>query len=322
MGEYILALETVRQADAPRVGTKAAVLGTLMAAGYPVPTGLCVTTAAFRLALGPQLCQIDAVIRSHDLRDPAVAAAAAKAIDRFLRDLTVPASVIKVLCEALPAVADSGTPLAIRSSATAEDSAKASYAGQYRSVIGVRGQDALQAAIVDVWRSFYSANALVARAAYDGLDDEAMAVLVLPVIDAGCAGVALSIDPVHRRWGRVIVTAAWGLGAGVVDGSVATDTAWVRRDGYAEGFEIEERRVVEKVEQIVLDAKGGLKRVPVPRERRRAACLPESWLQRVAQFCVAAEVLFGCPQDMEWAIARTSPRGSTGGQRSSKPQNG
>jgi phosphohistidine swiveling domain-containing protein len=306
MDEYIIPLTTVRQTDAVQVGTKAAVLGTLLETGFPVPPGLCVTTAAFRLALAPWSGRIYATTHQHDLRDPAGAAAAAEIIDELLVDggLAAPAPVMTALHEALPTVAHPKTPLAVRSSATAEDAADASFAGQYRSVIGACGPETLQAAIVAVWRSFFSPNALAARAAHGSLEgDEAMAVLILPVVDAECAGVCLSVDPVHRRRDRTVITAAWGLGAGVVDGSVATDTAWGRRDGATEGFEIEEQRVVEKVEQIALDPKGGLRRMPVPDERRRAACLPESWLQRVAQFCVAAEVLFGCPQDMEWAIA-------------------
>jgi phosphohistidine swiveling domain-containing protein len=304
MDEYVISLETVRQTDAPRVGAKAAVLGTLLEAGFPVPPGLCVTSAAFRLALAPWLDQINTIIHRHDLHEPAGAAAAAERIDRLLVNLAVPTPVMRALREGLPALADPETPLTVRSSATAEDSAVASFAGQYRSVIGVRGKDALHAAIVAVWRSFFSPNALAARAAHGRLDgDEAMAALILPLIDAACAGVCFSVDPVHGRHDRVVITAAWGLGAGVVDGSVAADTAWVRRAGATEGFEIEQQRVVEQAEQIALDPKGGLVQVPVPENRRRAACLPESWLLRVAQFGVAAEVLLGCPQDMEWAIA-------------------
>jgi pyruvate,water dikinase len=302
--QYIVALENVRQDDAAHVGAKAAVLGSLLEAGFPVPPGLCVTATAFRLALGPRLDQIDAIINQHDLRTLDGALAAAEDIDELLVDFAVPAPVRAALDKALPAVADPHVPLAVRSSATVEDSAEASYAGQYRSVIGVRGKYGLQHAIVQVWRSFFSSNALAARAAHGGLGgDEAMAVLILPVVDAECAGVCLSVDPVQGHRDRSVITAAWGLGAGVVDGTVATDTAWVRRDGATEGFEVEEQRVVEQVEQLTVAPQGGLRRVPLPVDRRRAACLPTPWLERVAQYGVAAEGLLGCPQDVEWAIA-------------------
>jgi phosphohistidine swiveling domain-containing protein len=299
--DYIIRLEAEPpKTEVARVGRKAAGLGALSQAGFPVPPGLCVTTAAFRLALDPWLDQIDDVLQRHDLSDPAGAERAAEIVADALIGLAVPAPVMAALRRELPAIADPDTPLAVRSSATAEDSAQASFAGQYASVIGVRGDEPLQDAVVTVWRSFFSPNALAARAAHGGLGrDEAMAVLVLPVIDAECAGVSFSMDPIHPRGGRIVITAAWGLGVGVVDGSVATDTAWIRRYD----FEIDEHRVVEKPERIALDPQGGLRSKPVPADRRRAACLPESWLGRVAQFCAAAELLFGCPQDMEWAIA-------------------
>jgi len=107
----------------------------------------------------------------------------------------------------------------------------------------------------------------------------------------------------HSGRQRVVISAAWGLGTGVVDGSVAADTAWVRRDGATEGFELEDWQVVEQVQQMVLGPNGGLTPALLPADRRRAASLPVSWLERVAQFCVAAEVLFGTPQDVEWAVA-------------------
>jgi phosphoenolpyruvate synthase/pyruvate phosphate dikinase len=247
MDTYIEPLETVGLADAPRVGAKAAALGALLEAWFPVPPGLCVTTAAFRLALDPWSDQIAALIRQHDLYEPTGAVAAARSIDELLVDLQVPVPVMMALNAALPAIADPETPLAVRSSATAEDSPDASFAGQYCSVIGVHGQSALQAAIVAVWRSFFSSHALSARFERGRLDgNEAMAVLILPLVNAECAGVCFSVDPVHNRRDRVVITAAWGLGAGVVDGSVATDTVWVRRDGATEGFELEQQRIVEQ----------------------------------------------------------------------------
>jgi pyruvate,water dikinase len=98
----------------------------------------------------------------------------------------------------------------------------------------------------------------------------------------------------------MVVNAAWGLGPGVADGSVAGDTAWVR----CNDFSLEQHQIVEKPAQIILAREQGLQRAAVPVERRRAACLPEAWLERVAQFGVAAELLLGCPQDMEWAIGK------------------
>jgi phosphohistidine swiveling domain-containing protein len=300
LSEFIVPLETVRQSDVPRVGAKTAVLGTLVEARFPVPPGLCVTTDAFLMALGSRLSRINNLLREHDLCEPTHAAAVSGMIAGLLDDLQIPAPVIAALYEALPSIATPGVPLAVRSSATVEDAVRASFAGQYVTVLGVSDKDAVRSAIVDCWHSFYHPNALVARATHAGLgDDEGMAILIQPMIDAECAGVCFSIDPVQQRRDLIVVNSAWGLGAGVVDGSVGTATAWVSRHGFA----TENQRVSEQVEQLTLDPRSGLQRVRVPDERRHIACLPEAWCQRVAQFGVAAEVSLGRPQELEWAVA-------------------
>lgn len=300
MSEYLIALESVRLKDAGLVGSKAAGLGTLKEAGFPVPPGLCLTTVAFHRAFEPYQARIGAILQTHDLRDPAGSAAAAALITDTLSDLIVPNDVLAELGQLLPAIAEAQTPLAVRSSATAEDLSGASFAGQYATVLGVRGEKALTYAIVECWRSFYTANALAERAKHGAIGgDEGMAVLIQQMIDAECAGVCFTIGPVQQNPEFMVVDAAWGLGIGAVDGAVATDVVRVRRDGLV----VEDQQIVEKPEQIALDPEQGVQRVAVPEERRRAACLPESWLRRVASYALAAEVLLGRPQDVEWAIA-------------------
>jgi pyruvate,water dikinase len=299
MNDLVIPLKAVWQSDAAQIGNKAATLGTLLAAEFPVPPGLCITTEAFRLALASRRNQIDAIIRQHHLSDPGAAKDAARAIADLLAGLAVPGEVWTAVRELLPSIADKKKPLAVRSSATAEDRPDISFAGQYDSIIGVCGEEALIAAIVKCWQSFFSTHALAARAAAHALGDtEAMAVLIQPVIEAECAGVCFSVDPVQRRADLAVVNAAWGLGVGVVDGAVATDTYWVHR----RKMRLEERRVVEKVEQVTLEPTGSLKYTPTPEERRHAACLPEPWLMRIVQFSIATEAVLGYPQDVEWAI--------------------
>jgi len=126
-----------------------------------------------------------------------------------------------------------------------------------------------------------------------------MAVLIQPIVDADCAGVCFSVDPVAHKRGRIVINSAWGLGAGVANGSVPNDTDWL----YRHDFSIEKRHIVVKDKQLKLDGSGQTQTQPVAEAYRRAACLPQSWLVRVAQFAIALENLFGSPQDVEWAIA-------------------
>jgi phosphoenolpyruvate synthase/pyruvate phosphate dikinase len=300
LGQEIVPLAELRHGDTARAGGKAAALGDLLAAGFAVPPGVCLTTEGFGLALGERRGRIAAVLGDFDLRLPDQAGRAAEAIAAILADLSVPESLATSLRDALPGLGADGARLAVRSSATAEDRGDASFAGQYDTVVGVSGLDETLAAVVACWRSFFTANALVARAqAGAATGDEAMAVLVQKCVDAECAGVAFSVDPVRGERDVIALEAAWGLCVGVVDGTVATDSYRLSRQRFA----IEERRVVEKPERIALAAAGGVERAPVEEARRRASVLPDGWARRVAQVAVAAERHFGSPQDVEWAIA-------------------
>ena len=303
--ELIVPLDRVKSGDTARVGQKAAALGALLDAHFPVPPALCVTTAAFRQALADYERAIDAQLSAHDVTDPAGAAAAAHSLQNLLVDLAVPARLIASLPGALSVLAGDGVLLAVRSSATAEDRVGASFAGQYITVLGVHTAGdqlgALKEAILTCWRSFFSANALAARAEYGALaGDEAMAVLLQPMIDAQCAGVAFSVDPVRGRADVAVVNAAWGLGQGVAEGLVATDTYWLYRD---RDFAVEQRRIVRQGQAVILGEDRLLQTAPLPDERSLAAAVPEAWAQRIAQFAIAAEVVRERPQEIEWAVA-------------------
>lgn len=298
----ILPLDARPWPAAEQVGRKAATLGQLREAGYPVPAGLCVTTAIFRAALAPYLGLVRAAQIGADLRDPATAQAVADQVQALLADLALPVSLREALPRALPALGEGL--LAVRSSATHEDLPADSFAGQYHTRLGVRGAAEVEAAILACWRSLFSRQALAARAQLatprDLADpDPAMAVLIQPLREAECAGVCFTVDPVQRRPETVLIVAAWGLGEGVVSGSVPADTARLRRFD----LDIEAVTPALKLECVQPDPAGGIRKVAVPEHQQRPACLPDAWLQAVAQFGLALEHTLGQPQDVEWAIA-------------------
>jgi phosphohistidine swiveling domain-containing protein len=281
-----------------RIGQKAAVLNRLKLAGFPVPDGICIPTSVFGEALAPFASRIGERLSGVDLSAYPRALAAAREIALLLADMTLPADLLDQLGRRLPKLG-SGL-LAVRSSAGWEDLAGRSFAGQYQSVLAVDGQTELTGAILTCWRSYFSANALAARAGLEEAgDDPGMAVIIQPLVAAECAGVCFSVDPLRMRPDLALVSAAWGLGAGVTDGSVATDTIRLRRIDLG----IDEQIIGDKVECMRASPRGGLERVGVPEAQRRIASLPESWLERVAQFSLAAEQEMGSPQDVEWAIA-------------------
>lgn len=296
MSVFVMNLDNVRLADAPQVGSKAAQLGTLRAAGLPTPPGLCITIGAFHEALAPYADRIRLILSGSNLRQPEVAQAAESEIQAILQDLVVPREIAIVLDAEL----SQAQAFAVRSSATSEDLTHASFAGQYATILGVpKGLPLLQA-IVACWRSFFSATAIVARASA-GVSEggEGMAVLVQPMVNAECAGICFSVDPVRMQPDLLLIDATWGLGIGAVDGSLPTDTFRVRRSD----LEVEQREIVAKAEMHVLAEGEGLQLAPVADEQREIACLPNAWVQRIAAFALSAEQLLGAPQDVEWAVA-------------------
>jgi rifampicin phosphotransferase len=300
ISQLVLPLNEVNLPDTTLVGRKAAALGALSAGGFPVPPGICISTDAFRIAFEPFKEKFQSILQNCELTGDQGASEASRQIFTLLTDLHIPEVLAHELDEALAAQPAVSYPLVVRSSAVDEDGEKASFAGQYLTQLGIRDRTQLHHAILACWRSFFNPNALFARANMDlPVISDGMGVIIQPVVPAETAGVCFTLDPVHPAKNQIYVESAWGLGLGVVDGTIASDTAWLSRSS----LQLEEKRIVEKPEQITLNPDGGIQKHPVPLEQRSAACLPASWLKRIAEFGIAAEILFGGPQDVEWAIA-------------------
>jgi len=205
-GGLVRPLGSLRATDGPIAGGKGANLGELVAAGFPVPDGFVVTTGAYRRA---------AEAASVDPSEPALAA------ERLLAT-AVPPDVAGAVREAYRAIDDG--PVAVRSSATAEDLPGASFAGQQDTYLGVDGEEALLDAVRRAWASLWNQRAVAYRRAND-IDETglALAVVVQRMVDAAAAGVMFTANPVTGRRGEVVIEAAPGLGEAVVAGRVEPD---------------------------------------------------------------------------------------------------
>lgn len=163
--------------------------------------------------------------------------------------------------------------VAVRSSACAEDSEVASYAGQQETYLNVCGADEVCARIIDCWKSFFSERALFYRARKGSLQDVRMAVVVQRMLNPLKSGVLFTVDPVNRRRDRMVVESVFGLGEQVVSGMVTPDHYVIDRAGNVKREQIVERRVLDEEE-----------------------------LRQLATLGRDLERRFGRPQDIEWAI--------------------
>lgn len=199
-------LSEIRAVDIETVGGKGANLGELIAAGFVVPDGYVLTTAAYRAA---------ALAAKVDPSRPDEAA-------ERLRAMTVPRAVVAAATRSYAALGNGA--VAVRSSATAEDLPGASFAGQQDTVLGVEGPDDLLAAIRRCWASLWNERAVAYRADHGiGDDGVALAVVVQRMVDATAAGVMFTADPITGRRGTIVIDAAPGLGEAVVSGTVDPD---------------------------------------------------------------------------------------------------
>ena len=242
--------------DVGVAGGKGASLAAMAATGLPVPPGFVIVSAALGQAT-------DAA----RLRELASSQAHAEAQELVLA-AEPPRAEIAAAYEAL-----GGGRVAVRSSAAAEDSATASFAGQQDTYLEISGIDEVCARVVQCWASFFSERALFYRSHKGSLDDLGMAVVVQRMVEAEKAGVIFTADPVQRRRDQMIVEAALGLGEQVVSGEVTPDHYVVDREGI--------------VKREVLSGEGAL----TAGELRELAALGR-----------ALEEHFGAPQDVEWAI--------------------
>ncbi|MEV7634068.1 PEP/pyruvate-binding domain-containing protein [Microbacterium sp. NPDC089318] len=294
-----------------QVGGKAANLGELLAAGLPVPEGFCLTTGAYRMATGgpdallPELAALHAALRpdrapavpGHAADEPDIPALAARA-RAAVASAPLPPEVRAAVGHAYAKLGPD-VPVAVRSSATAEDLPFASFAGQQDTYLNVVGAAAVIEAVRNCWASLWTDRATTYRA---GLDIDpagvALAVVVQRMVDVETAGVLFTANPVTGRRKEAVIDASPGLGEAVVSGAVNPDHFVLD----AVTGRVLERRPGDKRIAVVALPGGGTRTVDAA--AGNGFCLTDRQAAELARLGLAAERHFGAPQDIEWAVSR------------------
>jgi len=246
----IVRLSDLKADEIDYVGAKAANEAELLRAGFLVPDGIVLTSTAFRHFL--QANHIE------DGPEP-----------QTIRSATMPRVIREAIQEGLAAIG--GNPVAVRSSAIAEDLPEASFAGQYETILNVEGEETLESAVLQCWASSFSPRVTAYRDAH-GLSAVDMAILIQKMVPADAAGVAFSADPVSGDRDTVVIDAVRGLGESLVSGE-ATPDDWIVKG---------EEAHCKHAPQGVIKAAQALE---------------------IAKMAKRIEDHFGTPQDIEWALA-------------------
>ncbi|HWJ11740.1 MAG TPA: PEP/pyruvate-binding domain-containing protein, partial [Nocardioides sp.] len=301
MTELVLPLADCTPDRAGQVGGKAIGLGALLREGHPVPAGFTVTTDAHRAALGDLDAQIAALVPGTE--GARADRAASAAIRSLVEEQVVPEAVREAVRAAYLALDPAGEALvAVRSSATAEDLPDASFAGQQDTYLGVRGADAVVAHVLRCWGSLFSPQAIGYRRRFGiAPDDLAMAVVVQTMVEAEAAGVMMTLDPTSGDRSTVFISAAHGLGEGVVKGDVEADSTWVDKASLA----VRSSEVLPQSTRHRYDAEAGAVVVEtLPADLGRSPAITDAEAVALAAIAVRMEESQGMPQDLEWAIGR------------------
>ncbi len=305
--KYILPLANP-QATLETAGGKGASLAQLAQAGLPVPDGFLISTGGYRQFVEANHLQpqIVAALADVDIRQPLTLETAARRIENLFLNAHIPDEIAAATRQAyislhrqdLPEM-DPAVPVAVRSSATAEDLPGLSFAGQQDTFLNIQGEEAVLDAVKRCWASLWTARAIGYRIR-NNIDQSSvsLAVVVQILIPAESAGVLFTANPVNGRRDQAMISAAWGLGEAIVGGVVTPDTLIVEKTTGA----IREQQIADK-EKMTVRIAGGTREQAVPAELRCAPVLDAARTAALVHFGTQIEAIYGMPMDIEWALA-------------------
>lgn len=293
------------------LGGKGASLVTMTAAGMPVPPGFVITTSAFDRFIGTSLVeQINELLAGLDADDVAAVDEISAKIRDLILECPVPEDVreaTRVAYDKLQSQFAETVPVAVRSSATAEDLPDASFAGQQDTYLWLNDYAAVTEHVRQCWASLFTSRAILYRLKNEIPNDGlSMAVVVQKMVNAAVSGVAMTLDPTNGDRSKITVDASYGVGETVVSGTVTPDN--IQLDKVT--LDIVAEHIGDKHVELIPDAAtNGLVEREVDAERRAVRSLTDEQLTAVAQLAKRAEKHYRTPQDIEWAIDADLPEG-------------
>jgi pyruvate,water dikinase len=317
--KYILWFDNCGPDTFSLVGGKNANLGVMMQAGIRVPPGFAVTTEAYKVfILSRGIWQeIQLLLANLDPQDIATLGETGAAIRHLITSAEIPKALVDEIRASYKTLSErcdmEDVPVAVRSSATAEDLPGASFAGQQDSFLWVRGADAVVESTLKCWASLFTDRAIAYRAKMGFPAARVkISVGIQKMVNARTAGIMFTVDPVTGNRSKIVIEANWGLGESIVQGMIAPDRYVVDKDTLDIGKEIgvKTRKVVPVGGGVLSPAlskteglsKGGTTLEVVPPGERHISCLTREEVRELAELAKAVEGHYKSPQDTEWAI--------------------
>lgn len=323
--DLVVWLDYVDKDDVKFVGGKGANLGEMIQAKFPVPDGFVLTSTAYFIFIKENNLEtkIKHILGTSNYDNPDSLNQVSKHIKRIITTSNVPDEIIKKVFEYYKTMSGvfSGALVAIRSSATSEDSKTASFAGQQETYLNVKGEANLIEKIKEGWASLFEERAIFYRH-QNKLDQVKVGIslVVQRMVESEKSGVMFTIDPITNDKSKIIIESIYGLGEYIVQGKVTPDHYEVRKSD----LEILSKRASE---QNVMYVKKGTvnKEIKVPRAKSARQKITDSQILTLAKLGKEIEKHYYFPQDIEWAekngkiyIVQTRPITTTGDKAANK----
>jgi pyruvate,water dikinase len=284
--------------DVDIAGGKGASLGEMTSAKIPVPPGFVALSSAFdRFLEETDLLQdIEAQINKVNYDDVNSVNGASEVIRDLIGDAEMPEDLKKEFLSDFRKL--NSKFVAVRSSATAEDSSVASWAGELESFLNTTEENLLEN-IKKCWSSLFTPRAIFYRKEKDLLEAHvSVAVVVQEMVESEVSGIVFTVHPVTEDENQMIIEAGWGLGEAIVSGSITPDSCVIdKRD-----WSIIDINISEQERKIVRAKDGGVEWVQVSGSKKERQKLNGEKLIELSKVCKNIEEHYGCPQDIEWAL--------------------
>lgn len=308
---YIIWFRDYDRINLPKVGGKNANLGEMMRFGVRVPPGFAVTIDAYNEALDESNArkELYRILDEVQPEDTASINKASEAARQLIRSIIVPEKIGGAIEDSYQVLAKecgvANVPVAIRSSATAEDLPGASFAGQHETYLWVRGKEGVKKYIKECWSSLFTPRAISYRIKKGFLHEKVLiSVGVQGMINAKVAGVSFTLNPLNGDLSKVVISASWGLGEPLVSGEVTPDEWLVDKVA----LEIIRKTISPKTTQHIIDPVVDKKVVmDIPPEKQNVPCLSDEEVIELTKIVIKIEEHFVVPQDIEWALHKDLP---------------
>jgi pyruvate,water dikinase len=306
---YTLNFRNLNKESLPQVGGKNASLGEMINAGIRVPPGFAVTTEGYlyfvtKTGIKDQIFQI---LAEMDIGNITAQDNASRKIQKLMREAVMEQSIRAEIVEAYGELCKickvESQPVAVRSSATAEDLPTASFAGQQDTYLWIRGVDQVIEKIQDCWASLFTPRAIDYRIKKKFPHEKVLiSVGVQKMVNSRAAGVMFTLNPTDGDLSKVVIEGSWGLGETVVSGSVNPDKFVVDKII----METTEKTISTKHIECVFDLeKQEVVNAEVDEDMQCTCCLEEREVKELVKMGKIIEQHYGRPMDIEWAIDRS-----------------